>query len=113
LSATATISRDAARESRVAATPARGLLCGVEAHYNASGQPSESYTTVSLGAPVARIDRTADSTGMQYQFHGLGGSTLAAIDHLTGTVDAVATRARSSKPSTPAETTASRRSTTS
>ncbi len=59
-----------------------------QAHYDASGAVTHVYSHVSLGTPVTRVDRTADtSTTTEYQFHGLASSTLAAVA-ADGTVNA-------------------------
>jgi RHS repeat-associated protein len=51
-----------------------------QAHYDASGAVTHVYSNISLGTPVARVDRTADSvTTTEYQFHGLASSTLATV----------------------------------
>lgn len=61
-----------------------------EAHYDAAGTLTHVYSYVGLGGPaVARIDRTSNtSTAWEYLFHGLGDSTLAAVDRDSGQVDA-------------------------
>jgi RHS repeat-associated protein len=41
-----------------------------------------------MGGAVARVDRVADTqTSIEYEFHGLGNSTLATIDQATGSVN--------------------------
>ena len=60
-----------------------------EAHYDGSGNWVHSYANVSMGTPVARVDTDSGLVGkVEYQFHGLANNTLAAIDQLTGTVNA-------------------------
>lgn len=59
-----------------------------EAHYNAAGTPTQVYAHVSLGTPIARLERTPGGPSVEYQFHGLSNNTLAAIDQATGTVNA-------------------------
>lgn len=61
---------------------------GTEAHYDAAGTVTFAYVHVAMGTPVARINRTAaTTTSTEYQFHGLAGSTLAAVD-TNGTINA-------------------------
>ena len=60
----------------------------VEAHYDPSGTNTLTYSHVSLGTPLARVARTSSTDApLEYQFHGLGNSTLAAISE-TGTINA-------------------------
>jgi RHS repeat-associated protein len=48
-----------------------------------------AFAHVSLGTPVARIDRTSDLVApIEYQFHGLANNTLAAVAQATGAVNA-------------------------
>lgn len=59
-----------------------------EAHYDSAGNLTHIYSNVSLGTPVARVDRTGDTTtAVEYQFHGLANSLLAAVDQ-SGRVNA-------------------------
>jgi RHS repeat-associated protein len=59
-----------------------------QAHYDAVGTVTHVYSHLSLGTPVARIDRTADiNTSVEYQFHGLASSTLATVAS-NGTINA-------------------------
>jgi RHS repeat-associated protein len=63
-------------------------LGDAEAHYDGSGTVTHVFSYVSMGGAVARIDRVADTqTNIEYAFHGLGGSTLAAVDRSTGNVN--------------------------
>jgi RHS repeat-associated protein len=60
----------------------------VEAHYDDTGAVIHVYSHLSLGTPVARVDRTGNtSTSVEYQFHGLANTTLAAVAH-DGTINA-------------------------
>lgn len=60
-----------------------------EAHYDGAGAKQHVYSYVSLGTPVARTDRDGSGTAkLELTFHGLGNSTLAAVDRDTGTVNA-------------------------
>ena len=60
----------------------------VEAHYDAAGAITHVYSHLSLGTPVARVDRTGNtSTSVEYQFHGLANNTLAAVAY-DGTINA-------------------------
>lgn len=53
----------------------------VEAHYDGSANVTKVYSHLSMGTPVARIERTgATTTNIEYQFHGLANHTLAAVD---------------------------------
>lgn len=59
-----------------------------EAHYDAAGRVVHAYSHISMGTPVARVDRTSNTvTALEYQFHGLASNTLAAVDK-SGTVNA-------------------------
>jgi RHS repeat-associated protein len=61
----------------------------VEAHYDDSGNVTHIYSYLSMGTTVARVDRTSNtSTSVEFLFHGLGDSTLAAVDKATGIVNA-------------------------
>jgi RHS repeat-associated protein len=61
---------------------------GYEGHYDGNGAIQHAYSHVSLGTPVARVDRTSNTTtNIEFQFHGVGISTLAAVDQ-SGTVNA-------------------------
>lgn len=76
------------RDGTGAKTETIWFLDGTEAHYTATNTVSHVYSHISLGTTVARADRVNDSTiSTEYQFHGLAGSTLAAIDK-GGTVNA-------------------------
>jgi RHS repeat-associated protein len=61
----------------------------VQAHYDGAGNPTHIYSHLSLGTPVARVDRTggAGATTLEYQFHGLASNTIAAVAH-DGTINA-------------------------
>jgi RHS repeat-associated protein len=64
------------------------FLGDVEAHYDGAGTPTHTYSHLSLGTPVARVDRTSNTaTTLEFQFHGLGNNTLAAVAE-NGTVNA-------------------------
>ncbi|MGE3543578.1 MAG: toxin TcdB middle/N-terminal domain-containing protein [Kofleriaceae bacterium] len=59
-----------------------------QAHYDSTGALTHVYSHLSLGTPVARVDRTANTTtAIEYQFHGLASNTIAAVDH-GGTINA-------------------------
>lgn len=65
-----------------------GFNHDTEAHYDGLGNIVHAYSHLSLGTPVARVDRTSPTaTTVEYQFHGLASSTLAAVDQ-GGTVNA-------------------------
>jgi RHS repeat-associated protein len=60
----------------------------VEAHYNDVGAATKIYSHLSLGTPVARVERTGNTTtSMEFQFHGLANNTLAAVAQ-SGTINA-------------------------
>ena len=60
-----------------------------EVHYNATGTVTRAFSHVSLGTPVFRLDRSTDGPAIaEYQFHGVAGNTLAAIDQATSTINA-------------------------
>ena len=59
-----------------------------EAHYDEAGNLLHVYSYLSLGTPVARVDRrNNDHTKLEFQFHGLANNTLAAVDE-DGTINA-------------------------
>ena len=58
-----------------------------EAHLDGAGVLQRVYSHVTLGTPVARVERTSAGTTLEYQFHGLADSTLAAVD-ASGAVNA-------------------------
>ena len=60
-----------------------------ETHYDPGGSVEHAYSYVSLGTTVARTDRTGPSSAaLEFLFHGLGDSTLAAVDRDSGRIDA-------------------------
>jgi RHS repeat-associated protein len=60
-----------------------------EAHYDATSTVTHIFSYLTMGGAVARVDRTADTTtNIEYEFHGLGNNTLAAVDQAGGTVNA-------------------------
>jgi len=59
-----------------------------EAHYDGTGALEHVYSYVTMGTPVARVDRTGNTTtNLEFEFHGLASSTLAAVDQ-SGTINA-------------------------
>jgi len=59
-----------------------------QAHYTPTGAVSHVYTHASMGTPIARVDRTANTTTtVEFQFHGLASSTIAAVAQ-NGTINA-------------------------
>jgi RHS repeat-associated protein len=55
----------------------------LEVHYGATSVPTHVYSYLSTGTSVARVDRTgtqATTADLEFQFHGLADSMLAAID---------------------------------
>jgi RHS repeat-associated protein len=76
------------RDANGAKTELVWFLGDTEAHYDGNGNIAHVYSHLSLGTPIARIDRTSNTTtNIELQFHGLGRSTLAAVD-LGGAVNA-------------------------
>jgi RHS repeat-associated protein len=60
----------------------------VQAHYNGAGAVTCVYSHLSMGTPVARVQRTANTTTtVEYQFHGLASNTIAAVAQ-DGTINA-------------------------
>jgi RHS repeat-associated protein len=60
-----------------------------EAHYDAAGNVTRAFGHISMGTPVARIDRSTNGPSiLEYQFHGLANNTLATIDQASGTINA-------------------------
>ncbi len=61
-----------------------------QAHYSAAGAVTKAYSHLSLGTPVARVERNGSATtatNVEYQFHGMASNTLAAVA-TDGTVNA-------------------------
>ena len=53
-----------------------------QAHYSAAGAVTKAYSHLSLGTPVARVERNGSATtatNVEYQFHGMASNTLAAV----------------------------------
>jgi RHS repeat-associated protein len=77
------------RDAFGAKTEMRWFIGDTEAHYNDTGTIKRVYSYVSMGTPVARVERSnTGSASLEYQFHGLGNNTLAAVDQSTGAVNA-------------------------
>jgi RHS repeat-associated protein len=56
-----------------------------ESHFDTNGAITHVYCHASMGTPVARVNRTGNTTSdVEYQFHGLANNTLAAVDRDTG-----------------------------
>jgi RHS repeat-associated protein len=54
----------------------------VEAHYDSTGTVTKTYSYISEGTPIARVQRlgpAATDDSLEYQFHGLANNTIAAI----------------------------------
>lgn len=80
----AVVKRDAAGNK----TELIWFIRDVEAHYDGAGNVTHVYSHVSLGTPVARVDRTSNTTtALEYQFHGLASNTIAAVAQ-DGTINA-------------------------
>jgi RHS repeat-associated protein len=75
------------RNSSGARTELITFVGDVQAHYNGSGTNTKVYSHLSLGTPVARLERTATATALEYQFHGLANNTIAAVAS-NGTINA-------------------------
>jgi RHS repeat-associated protein len=67
-------------------TELRWFIGGAEAHYALSAATPavatliKVYSHATLGTPVARIERTSNAVNtIEYQFHGLGSNTIAAV----------------------------------
>ncbi len=62
-----------------------------EAHYDGAGNMIKTYAHVSLGTPIARIERTTNGSTAtmttEFQFHGLASNTIAAVAQ-NGTINA-------------------------
>jgi RHS repeat-associated protein len=74
------------RNSAGVKTELRWFIGGAEAHYSLSAATPavatliKVYSHASLGTPVARIERTSNAVNtIEYQFHGLGSNTIAAV----------------------------------
>lgn len=64
------------------------FIGGTEAHYDGVGNITHIYSHLSLGTPVARVDRTSNTaTSIEYQFHGLADNTIVAVAQ-NGTINA-------------------------
>jgi RHS repeat-associated protein len=78
------VSRDAAGTK----TGAKWSIGEVEAAYDATGNATRAYSHVGLGTTVARLTRLPDTLStLEYQYHGLGNNTLAAVEQTTGTIN--------------------------
>lgn len=76
------------RNAAGAKTGAIWYIRDTEAHYDANGLVTRAFGHVTMGTPVARTDRSGDGpSNIEYQFHGLAGNTLAAVDQSSGTVN--------------------------
>ena len=76
------------RDSASTKTELVWFIGEVEAHYDAAGTVTRVYSHLSLGTPVARVDRTSPTVApLEYQFHGLASNAIAAVSE-TGTVNA-------------------------
>ena len=63
-------------------------LRDTEAHYDGTGVLQNVYSYISLGTAIARVNRTGNTAAsLEYEFHGLASSTLAAVD-ASGTINA-------------------------
>ena len=63
-------------------------LDDTESHYDEVGNLNYVYSHLSLGTPVARVDRRSNTNAkFELQFHGLGNDTLAAVQQ-DGTINA-------------------------
>jgi RHS repeat-associated protein len=77
------------RDANGAKTEMIWFIGDTEAHYDPAGTPTQAYAHVTMGTPVARLDRHSDAAAtVEYQFHGLANNTLAAIDQSTGATNA-------------------------
>ena len=68
----------------------RWFIGDTQAHYDGAGAVTKVYSHLSLGTPIARVERTGNAntaTNVEYQFHGLASNTLAAVG-ADGTVNA-------------------------
>ena len=76
------------RDNNGSNTEMTWFIGDVEAHYTNTGAVSHVYSHLSLGTPVARVDRTGPtSTDLELHFHGLANNLLASIAY-DGTVRA-------------------------
>jgi len=58
----------------------RWFIGDTQAHYDAAGVVTNVYSHLSLGTPIARVERTGNTTtAVEYQFHGLASNTIAAV----------------------------------
>lgn len=59
----------------------------VQAHYNGDGEVVRAYSHVSLGTPIARVERISNkTTSVEYWFHGLAKNMIAAVAENGATV---------------------------
>ena len=76
------------RDASGAKTEMIWFIGDTQAHYDAAGTVTNVFAHVTVGTPVARVNRTADTTAsLELTFHGLANSTLAAVAE-DGTVNA-------------------------
>ena len=60
----------------------RWFIGDTQAHYDAAGVVTKVYSHLSLGTPIARVERTGNAnsaTSVEYQFHGLASNMLAVV----------------------------------
>ena len=75
------------RDGTGAKTELVWFIGDVEAHYNGAGAITKIYSHLSMGTPVARVERTGDTTtNIEFQFHGLASNTLATVAQ-SGTIN--------------------------
>ncbi len=76
------------RSASGARTGMTWFIGDTEAHYSATNTLTKVYAHLSLGTPIARLERTSDTaTSLEFQFHGLASHTIAAVAE-TGTLNA-------------------------
>jgi RHS repeat-associated protein len=79
----ATITHDGAKKK----TELIWWLGDTEAHYDATGALGFVYSHATIGTVAARVRRSSTGASMEFQFHGLGKNTLAAVDRDSGAVN--------------------------
>lgn len=76
------------RDASGAKTEMIWFIGDVEAHYDGAGAVTKIYSHLTMGTPVARVERTSNTTtSVELQFHGLASNTLAAVAQ-DGTINA-------------------------
>ena len=67
------------RDAAGAKTEMIWFIGDTEAHYDGNGNVTHIYSHLTMGTPIARIDRSKATTAVEYQFHGIANNLIAAV----------------------------------